>query len=210
MDSGLDNQGLRGFLPNDISQLRHLQSINLSGNRIHGVIPPSLGSIAGLEILDLSYNSFNGSIPESLGLLTSLRKLSLNGNSLSGRVPSALGGRLLHRASFKCVTTSLGLQNIYLVFVVYRGYVHAVPTSPLDAKIGIALGGCVALLVLVICSICWCKRRENILRAQRISAAREAPYAKARTHFARDVQMGRFHGHDNARTAAENGPSLLS
>lgn len=199
---GLDNQGLRGFLPNDISQLRHLQSINLSGNRIHGVIPPSLGSIAGLEILDLSYNSFNGSIPESLGLLTSLRKLSLNGNSLSGRVPSALGGRLLHRASFN-FTDNAGLCGI-------PGLRTCGPHLSVGAKIGIALGGCVALLVLVICSICWCKRRENILRAQRISAAREAPYAKARTHFARDVQMGRFHGHDNARTAAENGPSLLS
>ncbi|KAH9748792.1 Receptor-like protein 4 [Citrus sinensis] len=100
---GLDNQGLRGFLPNGISKLRHLQSINLSGNSIRGAIPSSLGTIASLEVLDLSYNFFNGSIPESLGQLTALRRLNLNGNSLSGRVPAALGGRLLHRASFKYV-----------------------------------------------------------------------------------------------------------
>ncbi|KAL8468069.1 hypothetical protein ACS0TY_031355 [Phlomoides rotata] len=72
---GLDNQGLKGFLPNEISQLRHLQSINLSGNSISGVIPSSLGTITSLEILDLSFNSFNGSIPESLGQLASLRIL---------------------------------------------------------------------------------------------------------------------------------------
>lgn len=41
-------------------------------------------------------------------------------------------------------------------------------------------------------------------------SAREAPYAKARTHFSRDVQMTLKHGHENARTAAENGPSLLA
>lgn len=41
-------------------------------------------------------------------------------------------------------------------------------------------------------------------------AAREAPYAKARTHLSRDIQMTRNHNHPNARTAAENGPILLS
>ncbi|XP_022720458.1 putative leucine-rich repeat receptor-like serine/threonine-protein kinase At2g14440 isoform X4 [Durio zibethinus] len=97
---GLDNQGLRGFLPNEISQLHHLQNLNLSGNSIHGTIPSSLGTVTSLEILDLSYNFLNGSIPESLGQLTALRRLNLNSNSLSGRVPAALGGRLLNGASF--------------------------------------------------------------------------------------------------------------
>lgn len=43
-------------------------------------------------------------------------------------------------------------------------------------------------------------------------AARGAPYAKKRTHVSHDIQMTR-HGHNNhgqARTAVENGPSLLS
>ncbi|KAK2970358.1 hypothetical protein RJ640_030063 [Escallonia rubra] len=66
-----------------------------------------------------------------------------------------------------------------------------------------------ALLLIITCVTCWWKRRQNILRAQRI-AARDAPYAKARTHFSRDVQMTRHFGQENSRTAAENGPSLLS
>ena len=41
-------------------------------------------------------------------------------------------------------------------------------------------------------------------------SARDAPYAKARTQFNRDVQLTRHHGHEHARTAAENGPSLLA
>ncbi|KAI3456239.1 hypothetical protein Pfo_012902 [Paulownia fortunei] len=198
---GLDNQGLRGFIPNDISQLRHLQSINLSGNSISGVIPSSLGTITSLEILDLSFNFFNGSIPESLGQLTSLRILDLNGNSLSGRVPAALGGRLLHGASFN-FTDNSGLCGI-------PGLPPCGPHLSAGAKIGIGLGACVAFLLIATCLTCWWKRRQNILRAQRI-AARDAPYAKARTNFNRDVQMARHHGHEHARTAAENGPSLLA
>lgn len=199
---GLDNQGLRGFLPNDMSRLRHLQSINLSGNSIHGTIPSSLGTVSSLEILDLSYNFFNGTIPESLGQLTSLRRLNLNSNSLSGRVPASLGGRLLHRASFN-FTDNAGLCGI-------PGLTTCGPHLSAGAKIGIGLGAFAAVLVLVTCSSCWWRRRQNILRAQRIAAARDAPYAKARTHFSRDVQMIRHHNHEHTRTAAENGPSLLS
>ncbi|KAL5730478.1 Receptor-like protein 4 [Ranunculus cassubicifolius] len=193
---GLDNQGLRGFLPNDISKLRHLQSINLSGNSIQGAIPVTLGNITSLETLDLSFNEFNGSIPESLGQLTSLQRLNLNSNFLSGKVPATLGGRLVHRASFN-FTTNSGLCGI-------PGLRTCGPHLSTGAKIGIALGVFIAFLLIMTVSICWWKRRENILRTQRI-AARDAPYAKARTHFVRerDVQMG-------TRTATEHGPTLLS
>ncbi|KAL5772365.1 hypothetical protein ACOSP7_011967 [Xanthoceras sorbifolium] len=198
---GLDNQGLRGFLPNDISKLHHLQSINLSGNSIHGTIPPSLGTIASLEVLDLSYNFFNGSIPESLGQLMALRRLNLNGNSLSGSVPAALGGRLLHRASFN-FTDNAGLCGM-------PGLPTCGPRLSTGAKIGIGFGAFFIILLLVICSLIWWKRRQNILRAQQI-AARGAPYAKARTQLSHDIQLARNHNLGHARTAAENGPSLLS
>ncbi|OMO65195.1 hypothetical protein COLO4_31433 [Corchorus olitorius] len=199
---GLDNQGLRGFLPNDISKLRHLQSLNLSGNSIHGSIPSSLGTVTSLEVLDLSYNFLNGSIPESLGQLTALRRLNLNGNSLSGRVPAALGGRLLNGASFN-FTDNAGLCGI-------PGLPTCGPHLSAGAKVGIGFGVSLAFLLLVICSVCWYKRRQNILRAQQI-AARGAPYAKSRTQLSHDIQMSRHHNHhNNARTAAENGPSLLS
>ncbi|MBA0695413.1 hypothetical protein Goari_002040 [Gossypium aridum] len=200
---GLDlaNQGLKGFLPDDISKLIHLQSLNLSGNTIHGVIPSSLGTITSLELLDLSYNFLNGSIPESLGNLTALRRLNLNGNSLSGRVPGALGGRLLNGASFN-FTDNAGLCGI-------PGLPTCGPHLSAGAKVGIAFGVSLSFLLLVICSVCYWKRRQNILRAQQI-AARGAPYAKARTQFSHDIQMSRQHNHGHTRTAAENGPSLLS
>ncbi|CAM8903266.1 unnamed protein product [Rhodiola kirilowii] len=209
---GLDNQGLRGFLPNDVSKLSHLQSIDLSGNSIGGPIPSSIGNITSLRILDLSYNSFNGSIPESLGQLTELQKLYLNGNSLWGRVPAAVGGMLIHGASFN-FTDNSGLCGI-------PGLPTCGPHLSTAQKIGIAIGSLVALLLIATCLTCWWKRRQNILKAQRIAAAREAPYAKARTNFSRDVQMGRHHSQDNHNnhghnqnhtwTAAENSASILS
>ncbi|KAM1004839.1 hypothetical protein ACFX13_005030 [Malus domestica] len=198
----LDNQGLKGFLPNDISKLRHLQSINLSGNSMQGPIPSSLGKITSLEVLDLSFNSLNGSIPETLGQLTSLQTLNVNGNSLSGKVPAALGGRLLHRASFN-FTDNHGLCGI-------PGLPTCGPHLTAGAKIGIGFGVLAAFLLLVIGSICCWKRRQNILRVQQI-AAREAPYAKARTHLSRDIQMNRqYNHHGQSRTAAETGPILLT
>ncbi|MBA0557857.1 hypothetical protein Golob_014899, partial [Gossypium lobatum] len=198
---GLGNQGLRGSLPNEISKLHHLQSINLSGNSIHGAIPSSLGTVTSLETLDLSYNFLNGSIPESLGKLTALRRLNLNGNSLSGRVPSALGGRLLNGASFN-FTDNHGLCGI-------PGLPKCGPHLSAGAKVGIAFAVFLSLVLLVICSICWWKRRQNILRAQQIAAAsRSAAYAKARTQSSHDIQMSR--NPSRGRTASENGPSLLS
>ncbi|GMH26946.1 hypothetical protein Nepgr_028789 [Nepenthes gracilis] len=194
---GLDNQGLRGFLPADISRLAHLQSINFSGNSIHGAIPSLLGTISGLEILDLSHNFFNGSIPESLGQLSLLQILNLNSNKLSGKVPAALGGMLLHRASFN-FTDNAGLCGI-------PGLPTCGPHLSAGAKVGIGFASCIILLLAVVCSMCWWKRRQNILRTQKL-AAREAPYAKARTNFSRDVQMTIHH----PRIASENGPSLLS
>ncbi|KAF5473058.1 hypothetical protein F2P56_009703 [Juglans regia] len=91
--------------------------------------------------------------------------------------------------------------------------IHGLPTCghhlSAGAKVGTALGALLSLLLTVICSLCWWKRRQNILRAQQL-AARDAPYAKARTNVTRDIQMTRHNNNGHARTAAETGPILLS
>ncbi|VAH29835.1 unnamed protein product [Triticum turgidum subsp. durum] len=202
---GLDNQGLRGVIPSDVSKLQHLQSINFSGNSIKGNVPLSLGTIPGLRVLDLSFNELNGSIPESLGQLTSLQTLNLNGNDLSGRVPASLGGRPLHRVRFN-FTDNAGLCGI-------PGLHECGPHLSVAAKIGMAFGVLVAFLFLVVFAACWWKRRQNVIRGQKLAAAREAPYAKSRTQFTRDVQMGKHHRpHETSPRGGNNesSPHLLA
>ncbi|KAE8716967.1 hypothetical protein F3Y22_tig00110082pilonHSYRG00027 [Hibiscus syriacus] len=140
---------------------------------------PPYNSCIEFKLWDLSYNSLNGSIPESLGQLTALRRLNLNGNSLSGRVPAALGGRLLNGDSFN-FTDNAGLCGI-------PGLRTCGLHLSAGAKVGIVFFASLAFLLLVICSVCYWKRRQNILRAQQM-AARGAPYAKARTQFSHDIQ----------------------
>ncbi|KAI0497916.1 hypothetical protein KFK09_021154 [Dendrobium nobile] len=165
----------------------------------------NLIDVIGL-LRDLSYNQFNGSIPESLGQLKSLRILNLNGNLLSGRVPANLGGRPLHGASFN-FTGNAGLCDI-------PGLPTCGPHLSIGAKVGIALGSLIAFLLFLVCLVCWWKRRQNILRIQKIAASREASYAKARTNFGRDVQMTKHSSpqcsQDQSRIATEDSPALLS
>jgi len=43
------------------------------------------------------------------------------------------------------------------------------PHLSAGAKVGIGLGAFFTLLLLITCSVCWCKRRKNIIRAQQIA-----------------------------------------
>ena len=109
------------------------------------------------------------------------------------------------------------------------------------AKIGMTFGVLLAILFLVVFAACWWKRRQNILRAKKLAAgkkceqlsnekksitkvcvvtdlhltfiaAREAPYAKSRTQYTRDVQMTKHQRtHESARSSNnESSPHLLS
>lgn len=184
----LDNQGVKGFLTDDISQLGKLKSLNLSGNSIYGRIPSSIGNLMDLEVLDLSYNSFNGSIPDTLGRLTHLRKLFLNGNLLSGEVPPVLGAGPIHGASFNfsgnpALCGIPGLPSCHNKKLA-KGSVAAVVISAI-----------ILVVVGIFCAFIIYKRRKNIARAQQLSTARDAPYAKSRTNSVKDVQMSKpVHG----------------
>lgn len=43
------------------------------------------------------------------------------------------------------------------------------PHLSVGAKVGIALGALLSLLLIVICSVCWWKRQQNILRARQLA-----------------------------------------
>eukprot|EP01018_Ginkgo_biloba_P004225 Gb_09010 [translate_table: standard] len=144
----------------------------------------------------------NGSIPENFGGLTHLRKLYLNGNLLTGKVPDALDGGPIRGASFN-FSGNAGLCGV-------PGLPSCGPHLSAGSKAGIALGIIIAGLFALVCGWCMWKRRANIIRAQRL-ALREAPYAKARTNFIRDVQMSRPYIHEHFRAFSDHqGPQLLT
>uniref|UniRef100_A0A0D9WYM2 non-specific serine/threonine protein kinase n=1 Tax=Leersia perrieri TaxID=77586 RepID=A0A0D9WYM2_9ORYZ len=84
----LSCNSLTGQIPEEISLLLGLKSLNLYGNHLGGKIPNTFGDLKELESLDLSHNGLSGEIPSSFSELTSLSWLNLSYNNLSGKIPS--------------------------------------------------------------------------------------------------------------------------
>ncbi|XP_039134793.1 receptor-like protein EIX2 [Dioscorea cayenensis subsp. rotundata] len=75
-------------IPEELTSLYGLQSLNLSGNTLEGEIPDKLGRMKQLQSLDLSRNELSGSIPATLSNLAFLSLFNVSHNNLSGRIPS--------------------------------------------------------------------------------------------------------------------------
>lgn len=86
----LVNMGLQGTISPFLSNLSHLTTLSLCGNRFHGEISTTLGSLSKLANLNLSINVLEGIIPASIQGCRSLEILDLSFNSLSG-IPEELG-----------------------------------------------------------------------------------------------------------------------
>jgi len=82
---------LIGGIPPEVGDLADLEMLLLYGNGLSGVIPPELGQPAKLVTLDLGWNQLSGAIPPELGQLATLKELYLRSNRLSGGVPADLG-----------------------------------------------------------------------------------------------------------------------
>ena len=87
----LVNRGLKGVLPEELSNLAKLRSLNLRGNELVGPVPAKLGYLTNLEFLVLGENSLTGEIPGDIQALEKLVVLDLGVNHLSGSMPPELG-----------------------------------------------------------------------------------------------------------------------
>ena len=84
---------LVGFVPNQLSQLTNLLSLQLTQNSITGVLPSSLFSgMTRLQTLVMSSNTAldTQSITSSIASLVSLTELDISGNEFTGSLPSSL------------------------------------------------------------------------------------------------------------------------
>ncbi|KAK8447364.1 hypothetical protein SEVIR_8G056383v4 [Setaria viridis] len=84
----LSCNNLTGQIPQGISALVALKSLNVSWNHLSGRIPNNIGDLKALESLDLSHNELSGEIPSSISALTSLASFNLSYNNLSGTIPT--------------------------------------------------------------------------------------------------------------------------
>ncbi|KAJ0041498.1 hypothetical protein Pint_27768 [Pistacia integerrima] len=75
----LPSRKLQGVLPISVTELVHLEKLNLSYNEFTNVIPEFL-SLSLLRSVDLSHNDFTGRLPDSLILLPHLKTLNFGCN----------------------------------------------------------------------------------------------------------------------------------
>ncbi|KAG9441198.1 hypothetical protein H6P81_017052 [Aristolochia fimbriata] len=95
----LSSNNLSGDIPQELTHLLGLISLNLSGNSLEGRIPKMIGELKQLESLDMSRNKLFGEIPSSISNLYFLSKLNLSYNNLSGKIPTGFQLQTLNDSS---------------------------------------------------------------------------------------------------------------
>ncbi|KAJ3107386.1 hypothetical protein HDU97_004268 [Phlyctochytrium planicorne] len=83
-----------GPIPEFLTTMKKLSTINFRGNRLNGSIPSFLSKLTALENLDLSDNELTGSIPKSFEEFPVLKIFNIYSNKLYGELP-AFKDRLL-------------------------------------------------------------------------------------------------------------------
>ncbi|KAG0602343.1 hypothetical protein M758_10G007900 [Ceratodon purpureus] len=85
----LEDPGLVGVVPPEVSKLRNLERINLHQNSLSGNFPfSSLINMSNLTYLNLNGNNFEGTIAEdAFQNLRQLQELALSSNKFTGRAP---------------------------------------------------------------------------------------------------------------------------
>ncbi len=91
VEINLNQNGISGSLPEEISNLSELAVLNLRSNNLVDPIPESFGTLNNLIKLDLAHNNFSGSLPDAIGNLTNLNFLNLGANNFSDSLPYAIG-----------------------------------------------------------------------------------------------------------------------
>ncbi|CAJ1949793.1 unnamed protein product [Cylindrotheca closterium] len=94
VDIFLEENGMIGRLPVELSNLMDLESISIELNVVEEGLPSELGSLTKLTDLALSSTAnldFQGSLPSEIGNMSNLRRLRMRSNGLTGMIPGEIG-----------------------------------------------------------------------------------------------------------------------
>ncbi|ORY27590.1 L domain-like protein [Rhizoclosmatium globosum] len=86
----LNLNGIDGYIPHQIGELKSLTYLFLSGSSQRGGLPDEMAQLIHLRELSLP-EFISGPFPEVVCKLTNLRKLALYRNDLEGPIPAAIG-----------------------------------------------------------------------------------------------------------------------
>lgn len=89
--SAAANNGLSGFIPDEIRGLERLEVFNVMFNpNVVGTIPDAFAAMDSLTHLALQWCNLDGTIPQWIGSMSNLRYLGLGNNLLDGTVPKEI------------------------------------------------------------------------------------------------------------------------
>ncbi|KAH9714584.1 protein kinase domain-containing protein [Citrus sinensis] len=137
-DFKMHNCNVSGGIPEEISNLTNLTTIDLGGNMLNGSIPITLSKLQKLQGLRFEDNKLEGSIPDSICRLTELYELELGGNKLFGSIPACFSNlaslRILSLGSNELTSIPLTFWN--LNNILYLNFSSNFFTAPLPLEIG--------------------------------------------------------------------------
>jgi Leucine-rich repeat (LRR) protein len=112
-----------GLLPSWLLNMPMLSELDLHQNQLVGPLPNSVSGVLNLTTLDLGSNFLNGTLPSWLFSLPSLVTLNLFGNQLSGEIGEfksnsleylSLSGNMLHGSIPRSISKLVNLTYLHL------------------------------------------------------------------------------------------------
>ncbi|KAG0585502.1 hypothetical protein KC19_2G017100 [Ceratodon purpureus] len=142
--------GMWGALPEQLSQLSHLQVMNMSSNLFTGALPKTLHALTELRVLAMDQNAITGSFPFWLSTVPTLETLSLSSNSLSGELNDSISNFKNLKSlvvsnnlfSGKIPSSISSLLNLQLLSLAHNHFTGVVPNlENLKSLKSLNLGG---------------------------------------------------------------------
>ncbi|KAF5730938.1 Leucine-rich repeat protein kinase family protein isoform 2 [Tripterygium wilfordii] len=110
----LSNNSFSGEIPEQFSQLSHLQQLDISFNSLEGAPPAEIFSLPNISHLNLASNMLSGLLPNHLRCGGKLEFVDISENRLTGDLPSCLSTKSEGRFgnfSGNCLSVDAGHQH---------------------------------------------------------------------------------------------------